>query len=372
MPRKRWPVWTHPFVYGAARFAVATANTLPPREASSIAMAVGRHWAERRSNRARLARMCDTISWCFPDWEADRVHACAVESYGHMFKLATHLACAPRLIAGDGWPSFIRLGETMGALDLLLAQRPCIVITGHCGNWEAIGYAVASLGFPVNALYRPLDNRWLDGWATRSRAGFGLRLISKFSGSEALPEILGRGESVAFIADQNAGERGLFVPFFDRLASTYKSIGLLAIRHQAPIICGQTRCVSHEESEHGAIVYRMDAVDVIHPHEWVDQPDPLFYITARYRRAIEHMVHRAPDQFLWLHRYWKSRPRFERMGRPLAQAAPGLRAKIAALPWMTDESLARIEARSARDARECGSFRETGVPAPAQAEPLPA
>jgi hypothetical protein len=72
----------------------------------------------------------------------------------------------------------------------------------------------------------------------------------------------------------------------------------------------------------------------------------LFYISARYRRGIERMVALAPEQFLWMHRYWKSRPRHEREGRPFPAA---LRHKLEQLPWMTQGELDQILEHSRRD-----------------------
>ncbi|MBY0262107.1 MAG: hypothetical protein K2Q20_07165, partial [Phycisphaerales bacterium] len=93
-------------------------------------------------------------------------------------------------------------------------------------------------------------------------------------------------------------------------------------------------------------------IDIITPEDWKDQPDPLFYISARYRRALEAMVRRAPEQNLWLHRYWKSRPRHEHAGKPVPR---GLLEKIRALPWTTEEDVERIKDWSARDAAELAS-----------------
>jgi KDO2-lipid IV(A) lauroyltransferase len=90
--------------------------------------------------------------------------------------------------------------------------------------------------------------------------------------------------------------------------------------------------------------YALDVVDTIEPADWQDQPDPLFYITARYNRAIETMVRAAPDQYLWVHRRWKSRPRHEREGRPFP---PRLLKHLRELPWMTDDEADRIVAASA-------------------------
>ncbi|MEO1130785.1 MAG: lysophospholipid acyltransferase family protein, partial [Planctomycetota bacterium] len=242
---------------------------------------------------------------------------------------------------------------------------------GHCGNWELLGYTLAVLGFPLHALYRPLDLKPLDRWIYRTRSHRGLTLIDKFGAAKVLPRVVTSGAPTGFIADQNAGDRGLFVPFFGRLASSYKTIALLAMRYEIPIVCGQAMRLSGlsaDRAEDGAdgvaldstgarrraqiFKYRLVIPDVIYPHEWKDQPDPQFYITARYRRAIEQMVRHAPEQYLWMHRYWKSRPRHEHLGRPFPDR---LRDKIAALPWTTDEDIERLVERSARDAADLAS-----------------
>ncbi len=98
--------------------------------------------------------------------------------------------------------------------------------------------------------------------------------------------------------------------------------------------------------------YEIRVHDIIMPEEWEKQPDPLFYVSARYRRALERMVMLAPEQNLWLHRYWKSRPRHEHLGKRLPSS---LKAKIEALPWTTPGDLERIEEWSRRDAAELTS-----------------
>jgi len=76
--------------------------------------------------------------------------------------------------------------------------------------------------------------------------------------------------------------------------------------------------------------------DYIEPHDWCNQPDPLYYISARYNRAIESMVRNAPEQYLWLHRRWKSRPQFEQDGTPMPKR---LRLQLESLPWLDETEL---------------------------------
>lgn len=313
-------------------------------------------------NRKRLQRAVENLSWCFPEWEPEQVQDYAVESYRHLFCLAAELMLSPRLLNEDGFARHVELGRLRRGLLALASDRPCILITGHCGNWELLGATLAMLGFPMHALYRPLDLAPLDAWLHETRSRQGVLLVDKFGAADTLPSLLDRRQPVGFIADQNAGDRGLFVPFFNRLASAYKTIGLLAIRYGATVICGHAMRLSglsadssatrdapsHAARESQSFRYRVDVVDLFGPDEWEHQPDPLFYITARYRHAIEQMVRRAPEQYLWMHRYWKSRPPHERRGKPFPAQ---LREKIASLPWIDDDDVDQIVDRSDRDTR---------------------
>lgn len=356
--RHRGPApWTHPLIYGVFRTIAATTQILGVENSIRLMRTVSGIYAGLPLNRKRLARAESNLRWCFPDWDDRQVRACAIEAYRHLFTLGVEVAAGPRLITPDSAARHVEIGEVREGLNELLSGRPCLLVTGHCGNWELLGATLATLGIPMHALYRPLDVKPLNDWLTQTRAKQGIDLVDKFGAAKRLPKLLEAGESVAFIADQNAGDRGLFVPFFNRLSAAYKTIGVLAMRYRTPIVCGAARRLSGgldgATADHPQrFRYRVDITDVIRPEDWDGQPDPLFYITARYRRAIELMVRAAPEQYLWMHRYWKSRPRHERLGKPFPDR---LREKILALPWMTEGDLAQIEARSEADAAELNS-----------------
>lgn len=370
--KKKLPVWAHPLLYGVARAAAGAINVAGIEPSMRFMRRAGGVWGASRPNRRRLARAIDNIRWCFPDWPKEQVRDYAIESYRHLACLGAELVVSPRLLSREGYAAHVELGDLSGALEALCSDRPCLMITGHCGNWELLGATLAGLGFNMHALYRPLDFDPLDKWLHETRSRQGLDLLDKFGAADILPGLMERREPVGFIADQNAGDRGIFVPFFNRLSSAYKTIGLLAMKYDATVICGHARrlsglsatanledaprggtdrprLASHESRESQFFRYRIEIVDIYGPDDWNQHADPLFYITARYRRAIETMVRRAPEQYLWMHRYWKSRPPHERRGSPF----PGqLREKIASLPWIDDDDVAQIEERSAHDAEE--------------------
>jgi KDO2-lipid IV(A) lauroyltransferase len=248
----------------------------------------------------------------------------------------------PRIVQRDTWIRHIRMRRLEEALDLVLSDRPTILVTGHYGNWEVLGYLLAMLGIDLSAIARPIDNPLVNDYLLGVRQRKGLRIITKWGATEEAVEVLGRGGTLGFIGDQNAGSKGMFVPFFSRLASAYKSIGLLALRFNASVVCGYARRVG------AGFEFEVGATDIIRPEDWADQPDPLYYLTARYTRAIEQMVREAPEQYLWLHRRWKSRPRHERRGKPMPES---LRTKLRSLPWLDERQVRRLDQGRGRSGR---------------------
>jgi KDO2-lipid IV(A) lauroyltransferase len=347
----------HGPVYAGVRAMIAGVNVAGVDRTMRAFSDVARWFALRPANRKRLDRAMDNIAWCFPDWDEARVRETAINAYCHLFCLGAEMAVTTRYVSRDGYARRVEVDEIGEPLAEIINDRPTLLITGHCGNWELLGYSLASLGFPIHALYRPLDMKPLDRWVQETRRSRGLMLVDKFGASTMLPKLIESGETVGFIADQNAGDQGTHVPFFGRLASAYKTIGLLALKYEASIVCGCAHRVGgmvDGEFKGGddasrSFHYRIRTHDVIRPEDWADKSDPLFYITARYRRAIELMVRESPEQYLWMHRVWKSRPPHERKGRPFPDR---LLDKCRELEWMDESDIERMVDRSRIDAAE--------------------
>ena len=239
----------------------------------------------------------------------------------------------PQLVTPTSWEKYVTFKGVDKIVKRLTNKQSTIFITGHCGNWELLGYVLSIAGYPIAALARPLDNSLINDWILKIRQKHGLQIVTKWGGVPILQNLINQKTSVGFIADQNAGHRGMFVPFFGRLASTYKSIGLFAMRYNIPIAAVHAKRIGSE------FKYEVSTIDFIEPDDWKDQEDPLYYITARYNKAIEQMIIDAPEQYLWLHRRWKSRPAFEENGKDMPKK---MIRQLENLPWMTDKELTRI------------------------------
>jgi KDO2-lipid IV(A) lauroyltransferase len=265
---------------------------------------MGRIWFRLRKRDRDRAR--EHLRLAYGDaLEESRIRWLTLRCMQQLTMMVMEMLFTPRLINEWTWPRYVRLRNIEQALDALTSRRGAILVTGHYGSWELSGFLLATMGFPIVAVMRPLDNPYLNSYLMDIRARRGLRLLYKKGASQNADEVLSGGGVLAFIADQNAGHKGLFVDFFGCKASTYKSIGLLAMHHQVPIIVGYARRVSDR------FRYEVGVNRIIRPQEWAGRPDDLEWITQEYTRAIEDIVREAPEQYLWMHRRWKSRPRGE-------------------------------------------------------------
>lgn len=259
-----------------------------------------------RIDRKHRERAMANLRRSFPDAPVPQLELLARQCMRQLVMLAVEVLFTTRLIRLDTWQKYCRLENFDQVLSLLLDRgKGMIMLTGHYGNWEILGYALATLGFETTSVARPLDNPYLNDWIMGVRERQGQKIVGKKGATSEVTDVLDRCGAVGFIADQNAGSKGIFVDFFGRKASTYKSIGLLAMHYQTPVVIGYARRMG------GKFQFTLGVQDIIFPADWASQEDPLRYITQRYTKGIEDIVRHDPGQYLWLHRRWKSRPKGE-------------------------------------------------------------
>ena len=290
----------------AIRTVFALLQMFPIRRNLQAARRLAKWWPKvmiRHRDRAveHLTRsLGDVYTPAQIEWLADRC-------LENVTLFAVEAVCLPRLINAFTWNRYITLKNFDEAQKRLLSGRGAILVTGHYGSFEVMGHLLAALGHDVAAVMRPLDNIYLNRFVVQSRRTHGLTLLDKKGAAVRAEKILEEGKLLAFIGDQDAGRKGLFVDFFGQPASAYKSIGLLAMAAGCPIIVGYARRLGLDAK------YEVGVQRVIDPAEWEAQDDPLCWITQTYTTAIEEFVREAPEQYLWIHRRWKSKPRLRPM-----------------------------------------------------------
>lgn len=169
--------------------------------------------------------------------------------------------------------------------------------TAHLGNWELSAYAHGLLTAPMNVVVRPLDNPLIDRIVERRRALSGNTLLSKRDFARSILQALRRNEAVGILVDQNASiENGAFVPFFGRAACANLTFARLAARSGAPVIPG---FAVWRSAERRYVLRFYPAIEITG-----DAAED----TARIQAAVENAIREYPDQWLWIHRRWKTRP----------------------------------------------------------------
>jgi Kdo2-lipid IVA lauroyltransferase/acyltransferase len=176
-----------------------------------------------------------------------------------------------------------------------------LVVTAHLGNWELLSFVRQLTGVPLAIVVRRLDAAWLDALVSRLREGAQVEIIDKRDALRRVVRALGRGSMVAILLDQNATRReGVFVPFFEHPASTSRGLATLAVRTATPVVPLFIRRTTGGRHE----------VTIETP---IDPPagppdEAIADLTAACTRAIEAAVRRAPEQWLWMHARWRTRP----------------------------------------------------------------
>ena len=192
--------------------------------------------------------------------------------------------------------------ETMK--DLFSRQSGIVGITMHYGNWEFMGSAISAQGFKLNHIVRPLDNLLLDKYIESYRKLFGAGIISR---KESLKEgfrVIHRKELLTFLIDQNWAIGGIYIPFMDRLAATSQGAALFCYKFRCPVVAAHT--YRKDDNTH---VVCLREIEVDYSIE--DKEQFIYNTMLKFSQYFEKIILENPEQWMWLHPRWKSRPKDE-------------------------------------------------------------
>ena len=181
--------------------------------------------------------------------------------------------------------------------------RGVVFLTSHLGAWELLCFAHSAFYEPISFLVRPIDNPRIDALVERLRTRFGNRPIDKKAAARTALRLLKQGGTLGVLADLNTQEReGVFVPFFGHLACTTAGVATLALRTDATVI---PVCAPWDERRKKFVFRGGPVIELVRTGD--DKRD-IEVNTANFTAAIERHVRTFPDQWLWVHKRWKTRP----------------------------------------------------------------
>jgi KDO2-lipid IV(A) lauroyltransferase len=191
-------------------------------------------------------------------------------------------------------------------LEAMRRGRGVIFMTAHFGAWELSSFAHALYGYPLQFIVRPIDNPRVEELISRYRTSSGNVPIQRRSAARDILKALRQNQAVGILFDQNTTRNeGVFAEFFGIPAATTPSIALFALRTGAAVVPGFLIW----DEPLGKHRLRLDpAVDLINTG---DLERDVLENTKLFNKILETYVRRFPDQWLWIHRRWKTRPEGE-------------------------------------------------------------
>ncbi|MBI2423714.1 MAG: lysophospholipid acyltransferase family protein [Candidatus Hydrogenedentes bacterium] len=193
---------------------------------------------------------------------------------------------------------------TAEGLEHFRAQEGCVLIGGHLGNWEWMAGVINRAGFKIAEVVRPLDNPLLNRVVDEHRNASGAVTIPKDNAGREMLRLLKEGYIVGLLADQSPRDNAVPVTFFGQ--PCWGTIGavMIAQRGNVPIYCS-----SLIRTAPGKYHFRVSpAIEMANTG---DRHQDLLITCQRCQDAVEEHIRRAPEQWLWMHRRWKPRPRLE-------------------------------------------------------------
>jgi KDO2-lipid IV(A) lauroyltransferase len=286
--------------YAAAWLVLHAVGILPRPTARRLGAAVTSlfYLCQPRLRRAALFN----LRLAFPDWTDKQ-----------------RRRTARRLIRNLGWmggefsqfPRHTResIGEVvvLDGLDNFLAAKArgkgVLFLTGHMGAWELAPFAQALYGHPLHFLVRPIENPRVDALISNYRNRAGNRAIDKNQSARAMLKILQDGGTVGVLMDQNTSlDEGVFVDFFGVPACTSSGLARIALRTDAAVVPGYAYWNETDRKYHLRLEPALELVRT------GDTEADVLANTARFTRVVEDFARRFPDQWLWVHKRWKTRP----------------------------------------------------------------
>ena len=232
---------------------------------------------------------------------AEYVHL-AQAYYAHYLRFLVEFFKLP-LMSAERRKKFIRVENMESPLKAHKQGKGLILLTGHFGNWE-VSTVAGIQQFPqfkglFHFVRRPLKPEILNRYVTRrfQKAGFGT--IAKRGSLDQILDLLASGAVVVYVFDQHAGGKdGVTVDFFGAPAGTFKSPALIAMASGAPVI----PATSWRAPDGSHVLRFEDPIPVVqtdHPGEDIKTN------TRAFNAALEKLLLRHPEQWIWMHKRWK-------------------------------------------------------------------
>lgn len=242
------------------------------------------------------------LSIAFPEWSDAQRKSVLRGMLRNLGWMAAEFARFPKyskenvggIIVLDGHENFLE-GQRRG--------KGVLYLTGHIGAWELSSFAHALYGFPLHYMARPIENRRIDAFVNSNRCLSGNRPIFKNESARLTLKVMKEAGTIGILADQNTmPSEAVFVDFFGRLASTTTGIARLALHTDAAVVPG------YAVWDERLGKYRLRFEPPVELIRTGDAERDILENTQKFTKILEDIIRKYPDQWIWVHGRWNTRP----------------------------------------------------------------
>jgi KDO2-lipid IV(A) lauroyltransferase len=290
--------------YAAVRVSLKVLEILPQGAARWLASAVARVLYVLSAKLRKTAEF--NLRLAFPEWAESQRQQVIRNMTTNLGRMAAEFARMPKysaaniqeLVVLEGHENFLQ-GHEQG--------KGVLYLTGHVGAWELSSFAHALYGYPLHYMARPLDNRKLDELVNRYRSLSGNRPIYKNESARLVLKVLKDAGTVGILADQNTlPSEGVFVDFFGTPACSTTGLARVALHTGAAVVPG------YAYWDEAIKKYRLRFELPVELVRTGDNERDIFENTQKFTKVLEEIIRKYPDQWVWVHGRWNTRPPGER------------------------------------------------------------
>ncbi len=289
--------------YAAVWVILKGLGVLPRPLARSLATGVARVLFALSPKLRKTAEV--NLRIAFPEWSESRRNEVIHGMVRNLGWMAAEIARFPKyskenieqLVVLDGNENFLE-GQRRG--------KGVLFLTGHIGAWELSSFAHALYGYPLHFMVRPLDNKRVDDLVNRYRCLSGNQPIFKNESARVMLRILQQAGTIGVLADQNTmPQEAVFVDFFGKQASTTTGIARVALHTDAAVVPG------YLVWEEGIRKYRLRFEPPVELTRTGNPERDVLENTQKFTKVIEEIIRKYPEQWVWVHGRWNTRPKGE-------------------------------------------------------------
>jgi KDO2-lipid IV(A) lauroyltransferase len=229
-----------------------------------------------------------------------QIHEIIRRSYVHLASVGIDFIKLPRIVNSNNWQNHFAFEGLENAQKALEEGKGALCVTGHVGNWEVLGCAMAYVyNHSVHSIAKHMENPYMDKFFTELREKNGQKIIFTENAAREILRVLKNNQLLGILVDQHVRGNSILVDFFGQKASTTRSVATLSLKTGAPVIMFFARRLE------GGYRFKITVSEPLQVEKTGDIEKDIFNLTQRCTNLVESKIRERPHEWLWIHRRWK-------------------------------------------------------------------